>query len=105
MRTKEISKYQFIVTVTPSEHLIMEGYANLFHVTLQDAALIMCVHGWNSYANKMIQYNKSCRIEPSNHHGQKLLDQKNMLDHKSPEGKAFSEFMDKVNANLPELLG
>lgn len=92
-----------MVTVTPSEHLVMEGYANLFHVSLQDAALIMCVNGWNSYAAKMIQYNKSCRIHATNSSAEALLYQKAVLELHSPEAREFGRFISEVQKNLPEI--
>ncbi len=97
MRVKELSKCQFIVTLSPSENLIVEGYANLFGTSMQSAALVMCVHGWNSYAELMMQYNRNCRVTPTGPESSKLVENHNRLIACSDEALNFRKAMKEVS--------
>ncbi len=103
MRVKELSKCQFIVTLTESEALIVEGYAELFSTTRQSSALVMCVHGWNSYAELMIQYNKNSKVIPGTPNSKKLIDNHNVLLNHSDEALNFRKAMKEVSDAILEV--
>ena len=103
MQTKQLSKTQFVVTVTETELLIIDAYSQLFQVSLQDSALIMCVHGWNSYGKLMTQYSKNCALVPQSHKANKLLKNHQTMLNLSDEAIDFRKSMSKVTRELKDI--
>lgn len=78
----------------------MEAYSKLFQVSMQDSALIMCIHGWNSYAKLMTQYAKNCSLVPSSSSAAQLLENHAKLERNSDEAHKFNDCMRNVKKYL-----
>jgi len=89
MRAKEISPLQFIVTITASERLIIEAYSDVFGTTIQDAVLVMCVRGFHSYAEMIIQYNKNTMLAFDKERATKHIQNLEILLNSSDEAQTF----------------
>lgn len=103
MRAREISPLQFIVTITATERLILEAYADVFATTIQDAALVMCVRGFHSYAEMMIQYNRNAMIAFDDPKARKHLDTLKKLISNSDEAMTYRKAIQAIKDDLPTL--
>lgn len=102
MQVKELTKNQFLVTITASEHLIIDAYASVFGLTLQESALTMCVAGWNSYAKMIMQYSRNCSLVPSSSASSKVLNNARAVRYHSDEGVRYREFIAQAKKLIEE---
>lgn len=100
MRTKMISQFQFVVTMEPTELLILEAYCNVFHCSVQSAALVMCIRGYTSYAELILQYSRNCQLVGNNSASAKHIHNLKVLLSNSDEAIAYRKHMQSVYEDI-----